>query len=105
MDESLTTAPHPSSSVRSWWRETEAPPAVGSFPCHYSTAVSWLSALLLVLSFAAVLVMASSTLKIDRFEAPEQALGLMVGRTMDVQAGLTRAPVWEQLIIDWLSGD
>jgi len=105
MDESLTTAPHPSSSVRSWWRETEAPPAVGSFPCHYSTTVSWLSALLLVLSFAAVLVMASSTLKIDRFEAPEQALGLMVGRTMDVQAGLTRAPVWEQRIMDWLSGD
>ena len=105
MDESLTIAPHPSSSARSWWRETEAPPAVGSFPSHYSTTVSWLSALLLVLSFAAVVVMASSTLKIDRFEAPEQALGLMVGRTMDVQEGLTRAPVWEQRIMDWLSGD
>ena len=105
MDESLTIAAQPSPPVRSWWRETEAPPAVGSFPNHYSTMVSWLSALFLILSFAAVLVIASSTVKIDRFEAPEQALSLMVGRTMDAQEGLMRAPVWEQRIMEWVSGD
>ena len=105
MDESLTIDSPSASSPRSWWRETEAPPAVGSFPAHYSATVSWLSALLLVLSFAAVVIMASSTLKIDRFDAPEQALSLMVGRTMDAQEGLTRAPVWEQRFMVWVSGD
>lgn len=49
--------------------------------------------------------MASSTSKIDRFEAPEQALNLMVSRTMDVQEGLTRAPAWEQRLMAWVSGD
>jgi hypothetical protein len=105
MDELLTIASHPSSPPRSWWRETAAPPAVGSFPSHYSTAVTWLAGLLLVLSFAAILAMASSTLKIDRFDAPEQALSLMVGRTMDVQEGLSRAPVWEQKVMDWISSN
>lgn len=105
MDESLTIPPHRSVPARSWWRETEAPPAVGSFPTHYSTTVSWLAALLLVLSFAAVLVSASSSLKIDRFDAPEQALSLMVGRTLDVQEGLMRAPAWEQRVMEWVSGD
>ena len=103
MDESVIIASPPATPVRSWWRETEAPPTVGSFYSHYSTTVSWLSALLLMLSFA--MVMASSTLKIDRFDAPEQALSLMVGRTMDAQEGLARAPLWEQRIMDWVSGD
>ena len=105
MDESLAISAEPSSPTRSWWRETEAPPAVGSFPRHYSGAVTWLSALFLMLSFAAILIMGSSTMKIDRLEAPEQALSLMVGRTMDVQEGLKRVPVWEQRIMEWVSGD
>jgi CAAX protease family protein len=94
-----------SSPSRSWWRETAAPPATGTFPAQYSTMVSWLAAIFLIASFMSVLVMASSTSKIDRFEAPEQALGLMVGRTMDVQEGLTRAPAWEQRLMSWVSGD
>src|SRR5262245_29599478 len=105
MNESLTIPAQPSPPVRSWWRETEVPPAVGSFPNHYSTTVSWLSALFLIVSFAAVVAMASSAVKIDRFEAPEQALSLMVGRTMDAQEGLMRAPAWEQRIMEWVSGD
>ena len=67
--------------------------------------MSWLSALFLMLSFSGVVFLASSTMKIDRVEAPEQALSLMVGRTMDAQEGLKRAPVWEQQIMDWVSGD
>jgi hypothetical protein len=105
MHESVAIASAHPPPVRSWWRETDAPPAVGSFPRHYSATVSWLSALFLILSFAAVLAMASSPLKIDRFEAPEQALSLMVGRTMDAQVGLKRAPAWEQRVMDWVSGD
>ena len=95
----------PSRPARSWWRETEAPPAVGPFPNHYSTLVSWVSAAFLLVSFAMVLVMASSTSKFDRFDAPEQALSLMVGRTMDAQQGQMRAPAWEQRIMAWVSGD
>jgi membrane protease YdiL (CAAX protease family) len=105
MDESLAIAAEPSSPTRSWWRETEAPPAVGSWPRHYSATVTWLSAFFLLLSFAAVVLMASSTMKIDRLEAPEHALSLMVGRTMDVQEGLKRVPAWERRMMDWVSGD
>ncbi len=105
MDESLAIASPAPSPVRSWWRETRAPLAVGSFPRHYSATVTWLSALFLLLSFGAVLAMASSSLKIDRFDAPEQALSLMVGRTMDAQAGLERASEWEQRVMKWVSGD
>ena len=105
MEESLVIPTESGRATRSWWRETEAPPAVGSFPRHYSAIVSWLSALFLMLSFSGVILLASSTVKIDRVEAPEQALSLMVGRTMDAQEGLKRAPVWEQQIMDWVSGD
>ena len=104
MDEVVTPLPQ-SPPSRSWWRETDAPPAIGTFPGQYSTLVSWLAAIFLLVSCASVLVMASSTPKIDRFEAPEQALSLMVGRMMDVQEGLTRAPVWEQRMMAWVSGD
>jgi CAAX protease family protein len=105
MDESLIMTTEPPPAARSWWRETEAPPAVGSFPNDYSPIISWVSAIFLLVSFAMVLVMASSTAKLDRFDAPEQALSLMVGRTMDAQAGQARAPAWEQRIMAWISGD
>src|SRR5262245_25102376 len=105
MNESLTIPAQPSPPARSWWRETEAPPAVGSFPRHYSATVSWLSALFLILSFASVMALASSALKLDRFDEPEQAFSLMVGRTMEAEEGLGRAPAWEQRVIEWVSGD
>ena len=105
MDESVTAASPASAVPRSWWRETAAPPAVGPFRHQYSAAVSWLSALFLIASFAAVLAMAASSLKLERFDSPEQALSLMVGRTMDAQDGLKRAPDWEQRVMEWLSGD
>ncbi len=104
MDDMVTPLPQ-SSPSRSWWRETNAPPATGTFPGRYSTMVSWIAAIFLTGSFVTVLVVASSTSKIDRFEAPEQALSLMVGRTMDLQEGLTRAPDWEQQLMAWVSGD
>jgi len=93
------------SAVRSWWRETEAPPTVGNFPGRFSSAVSWLAAVFLIASLASVIVMGASMSKIDRLEAPEQALAVMVGRTMDVQDGLTRAPQWEQQLLAWITGD
>ncbi len=98
-------SPPPQPGSRSWWRETDAPPAVGKFPGGYSPLVSWFAATFLVASLAFVVVTASSMPKLDRIEAPEQALGLMVGRTMDVQEGLKRAPAWEQRLMAWVSGD
>ena len=104
----MDTPVHPSlrqPDSRSWCRETEAPPAIGPFPGRFSPLVSWIAAVFLVLSLASVVAMSSSTPKIDRIEAPEQALSLMVGRTMDVQEGLKHAPVWEQQVLAWVSGD
>lgn len=104
MDSSSTSLPiH--SSIRSWWRETEAPPAVGNFPGRFSPIVSWLAAVFLIASLASVIVMGASMSKTDRLEAPEQALAVMIGRTMDVQDGLMRAPQWEQQLLAWITGD
>jgi uncharacterized protein len=104
MDSLPTPATRPS-AARSWWRETEAPPAVGKFPGQFSPIISWLAATILITSFVSVVSLASSMPKIDRIEAPEQALSLMVGRTMDVQEGLKRAPAWEQRLLVSISGD
>lgn len=104
MDALATPSPR-KPAPRSWWRETGAPPAVGIFPGRFSPLVSWFSAVFLVLSLTSVVLMASSMPKIDRIEAPEQALSLMVGRTMDVQEGLKRRPAWEQQVLGWVSGD
>ncbi len=87
------------------WRETEAPPANGIFPGRFSPVVSWLSASFLIAALGALVLMASATPKFDRFRAPEQALSVMVGRTMDAQEGLNRASKWEQQFQEWLSGD
>lgn len=89
----------------SWWRETTAPPANGIFPGRFSPVVSWLSASFLIVSLVAMVLMASTTPKFDRFRAPEEALSVMVGRTMDVQEGLNRAPKWEQQFQGLVSGD
>lgn len=91
--------------IRSWWRETEAPPAVGDFPDRYSSLVSWLAAIFLIGSLVSVMVMASVVPRIEQMEAPEQALATMVGRTMDLQEGVRRAPVLDQQVLKWLTGD
>ena len=103
MNESISFSAGP--LPRSWWRETGAPPTIGQFPNNYSSSISWLAGIFLVAAFTSVLLMASTTSKIDRIDAPEQALSLMVGRTMDAQEGLSRAPAWEQRMMRWVSGD
>ncbi len=104
MDEPLSFVFRPPPPVRSWWQATDVPPAIGPFPTHHSTMISWLAAIFLIASFASVVMMVSMTSKkVDRLG--EQALSLMVGRTMDVRAGLARAPAWEQRLVGWVSGD
>ncbi|HEY5627497.1 MAG TPA: CPBP family intramembrane glutamic endopeptidase [Nitrospira sp.] len=64
-----------------------------------------MAGMFLVASFASVLVMASTQPNLARIEAPEQALSLMVSRTMDVRAGFKRTSPWEQRWLGWATGD
>jgi len=43
--------------------------------------------------------------KLDRVTQPEQALALLVGREMDLDAALTREPEWARTFFEWLSSD
>ncbi len=43
--------------------------------------------------------------RLDRVAQPEQALTLMVGREMDLEAALARAPTWERRVYELLSSD
>lgn len=89
---------------RSWWRATDAPAPVGVYFGHFSPTVTLLSAIFLVVALASVVWLSASSSKLERIEAPEQALDLMVSRSMDVQEGLKRAPQWEQQLYAWTSG-
>lgn len=90
---------------KSWWRATDAPPPIGVYSERFSSSVTLLSALFLMVALASVVWLSASASKLDRIEAPERALSLMVSRTMDVQEGLKRAPQWEQQLFAWASGD
>ena len=94
--------PHES---RPWWRATDASLPIGVYSGRFSPRVTLLSALFLMVALASVVWLSASASKLDRIESPEQALGLMVSRTRDVQEGLKRAPQWEQQLFAWTSGD
>ena len=103
--ESATASLNESKQSTSWWRATDAPPTVGIYPGHFSPRVTVLAALFLVGALALVVWLSASSSKLERIEAPEQALSLMVSRTMDVHEGLKRAPQWEQRLFICASGD
>lgn len=92
-------------SATSWWRATDAPPPVGIYASRFSSAVSVLAALFLIVSLASVIWLSSSIPKLERIESPERALHLMVSRTMDVQEGFARAPQWERRLFAWSTGN
>ena len=89
----------------SWWFENNPPPAVGEYSNRFSPIVSVLTALFLVVALSSVVWLSASIPKLERVEAPERALALMVSRIMDVQEGLKRAPAWQQTLFSWISGD
>ena len=89
---------------KSWWRATDAPPTSGVYSQRFSPIITLLSALFLATAVGSVVGLSTSAYKLDRIEAPEQALSLMVSRTRDVQEGLLRAPQWEQQLLAWASG-
>ncbi|MCC6139218.1 MAG: CPBP family intramembrane metalloprotease [Nitrospira sp.] len=71
---------------------------------RFSFGVSLFAALLLCTALGALLWLSANSPKLDRFEDPERALDLMVGRTMEAQDGLLLAPDWQQQLTDWTSG-
>lgn len=60
--------------------------------------------MVLLVTLGAILWFSSNSPKLDRFEDPDQALDLMVSRTMEVQDGLKLAPGWQQWMTAWMSG-
>lgn len=98
------SAPKEPKEYRSWWRATYVPPLTGGRPGRFSPMVTWLAAFVLVAALLSVVLLSASSSKLERIEAPEQALSLMVSRTMDAQEGLKRAPQWEQQLFAWTSG-
>ena len=104
MIESAAVSLNDPQQSKSWWRATDAPPPIGVYSGRFSPTVTLLSALFLTVALGSVAGLSGSASKVDRIESPEQALSLMVSRTMDVQEGLKRAPQWEQQLLAWTSG-
>jgi len=63
-------------------------------------------AALILLSFIAIMVwLQFAGSRVDSVEEPVRALALIVGRTMDIDEAVGRAPAWEQLVYRVLSTD
>ena len=95
MIESAAVSLNDPQQSKSWWRATDVPPTIGVYSGRFSPTVTLLSALFLTVALGSVVGLSASASKVDRIESPEQALSLMVSRTMDVQEGLKRAPQWD----------
>ncbi|MDH5641048.1 MAG: CPBP family intramembrane metalloprotease [Nitrospira sp.] len=95
-------------SQQQWPGETDPRPSVRSstdpFQSAFSRTISLLSAVVLLAALGAIIWLSATLPKFDQFEEPNRALELMVGRTMDVQEGLRRAPRWQQWLAEWTIG-
>jgi uncharacterized protein len=80
------------------------PPSDAPFGSPLSMIVSAVCAGILLASFGAISWFSATLPKLDRFEDPDRALELMVGRTMETQDGLLRSPAWQQWVTKWTVG-
>lgn len=71
------------------------------YSSRWSRFVSVLCAGVLLASLAGILWLSLTVPKLQRFEEPGRALDLMVGRMMEAQDGLHRAPKWQQWVAEW----
>lgn len=69
-----------------------------------SLVVSILSAVIVAAALGAIAWFSATLPKLDRFDAPDRALELMVGRTMEARDGLQRSPEWQQRLAEWTVG-
>ena len=71
------------------------------YSSRWSRFVSVLCAGVLLASLAGILWLFLTVPKLQRFEEPAPAMDLMVGRMMEAQDGLHRAPKWQQWVVEW----
>jgi len=63
-----------------------------------------LAALVIIGGMAVFIWLEMSVPRLDRVPNPERALTLMVGRMMDLEEAIARAPAWEQALYELTSG-
>ena len=78
--------------------------SIALYTSRWSLVVSGVCAGILVAALGAVLWFSVTLPKLQRFEDPDRALDLMVGRTLEAQDSLRRAPAWQQWLADWTMG-
>ena len=71
---------------------------------RWSRFISTVCAGILITALGTILWSSATVPKLDRFEHPDQALDLMVGRMMEAQDGLLRSPQWHQRVVEWATG-
>lgn len=88
--------------------EIDARPLSGRFTkpfqSEFSRVVNVFSAVILLAAIGTILWSSATFPKLDRIEAPDRALELMVSRMMEAQDGLHRAPAWQQRLTEWTLG-
>jgi membrane protease YdiL (CAAX protease family) len=78
--------------------------SIAPYSSRWSLVVSGVCAGILVAALGAILWFSVTTPKLQRFENPDPALDLMVGRTLDAQDSLRQAPEWQQWLASWTMG-
>ncbi len=71
---------------------------------RWSRFVNVVCATVLVAALGNILWLSITFPKLQQVEEPDRALDLMVGRTMEAQDALRRAPVWQQWLAEWTMG-
>ncbi len=90
--------------VQSWWAAPDVPIWEGNYPEKFSSTVTVLAALIFVMVVGGMVWPSLSSPKLNRFDAPEQALSLIINRTMDAREGMKRASWWEQQLFILTAG-
>lgn len=81
-----------------------APPPPHPYNPGFSRAITFLSAMVLCASIAMVAWLSFDVPRVDRVPDAERALSHMVGRLMDLEAGLKTLPIWEQFLYEMTMG-
>ncbi|MCE3222151.1 MAG: rane protein of unknown function, putative rane protease [Nitrospira sp.] len=81
-----------------------APPPPYQYDPGFSRVITLLSAVVLCASIAVVAWLSFDVPRVDRVPDAERALSHMVGRLMDLEAGLKTLPIWEQFFYDMTMG-